>query len=281
MELYQRMNSILFSTWLNEAAKKISEVFSVSMNDSYKEASYLANKVTDMPLISSDALSSIATYCLNKALEKRLQHMPLAKIIQKKDFYKHTFITTEDTLDPRPETEEMLNMIEIKARSVLDLGTGTGCLIISILKDFPKANGTAIDISQAALLVAKENAEILGVSKKIKFKQNNWAENIKEHFDLIVANPPYVDKLSKQDPSIQHDPELALFGDTSTYENMLKSLEKITFFQMLIEVPDFLIQSVINLPFFENYNVQIKNIGSISILNIKNKKLAEKILLQK
>lgn len=274
--------NIIFSDWLKPAAQKLSNALNISIEDAFAEANYLARRVTDIQLLSTSPLSSIAIFCLNKALEKRCDHMPLAKIIQLKDFYKYTFVTTKDTLDPRPETEKILELIAIKARSILDLGTGTGCLIISALKILHKSTGTAVDISQSALNIAQENAAILQCNKKITFKHNNWANDIKGHFDLILANPPYVVESNQLGPELKHDPSLALFGDSQTYNQMFASLANITFLQMLVEIPFNFIEKL-NMPFSNQIDMNIHKIENteIAVLDIRNKNIDEKILLTK
>lgn len=261
--------------WLDYAAAVLETNF--SKPQAYQEANYLAQAILGQLVERNTPLSLIAQKCLNNALEKRKKHIPLAKIIQKKEFYSKNFITTQDTLDPRPETEAIIDLVKIKPRSILDLGTGTGCLIITLLTQFPKASALGIDISPEALKIAKKNAQIhLGkLIKKINFLEQNWAHNLTGHFDLIVANPPYVKKIDNLEIALKYEPKGALFGDHTTYKSMFESLKDITFFQMLVEVPDELITAIVKQidEFFSDSTLEIHSLKGtqISILNITNK----------
>ncbi len=235
---------MVIKTWLDKAATKLSKEHNIEKSRAYHEAHYIANTILGQIVTSDTQLSYIAQYCLDSALEKRTKHMPLSKIIQRKEFYSKMFVTNQHTLDPRAETEMIIDLVRIKARSVIDLGTGTGCLIITLLDKFDKATGIAIDISTDALKIAKENAAIYGLDKKIEFKQNNWANELEGHFDLVVANPPYVNLHETPTPELQYDPALGLFGDIKTYEQMLESMCNIKFYQMLIETPKNLINEL-------------------------------------
>jgi release factor glutamine methyltransferase len=154
-------------------------------------------------------------------LGRRLLREPISKILQKKDFWKNTFKTTADTLDPRPESETIIEAVlaEYKDKNrelkILDLGTGTGCLILTLLKEFPNATGVGIDASIEALKIADENANALEVSDRVSFIKGNWVNGIEEKFDIIVSNPPYIK--TKQIDSLAdevrlYDPKPALDG---------------------------------------------------------------------
>lgn len=154
-------------------------------------------------------------------IERRVQNEPVAKIIGKKAFWKDEFIVTKDTLDPRPDSETLISgVLEIfpdqtKALKILDLGTGSGCLILSLLREYPNAYGIASDLSIKALKVAKQNAESLGFNKRISFIQQSWAEALKGEFDLIISNPPYIatDEILELEKDVKlYDPLLALDG---------------------------------------------------------------------
>jgi len=273
---------MIFKTWLDTAAAKISTAHDIKPNAGYQEAHYLANAVLGDVVTSDTALSDISIYCLNIALEKRIAHMPLSKIIGKKSFYNNVFITNEHTLDPRPETESIVDLVAIKARTILDLGTGTGCLIITLVQQLAKSIGVAIDISPQALLIAQENAMIMGVDKKIEFKQGNWANDISGHFDLIVTNPPYVDARREYGQELKYDPALALFGDMETYHALFESLKDISFIQLLVETPQWLVLDVVSIAnekYGNEYDIIQHKIGEseISIVEIVKKDIDEKI----
>ena len=149
---------------------------------------------------------------------------PISKIIGKKEFYSREFFVNSNTLDPRPETELIIDLIKNyemkrpKPLKILDLGTGTGCIIISLfLELYKKINIScdAIDISDDALKVAKKNAIRHNVSSKINFYKSNWFSNIKHKFDIIVSNPPYIKKseINFLPSEVKNfDPEISLCG---------------------------------------------------------------------
>ena len=178
-------------------------------------------------------------------IKKRATNYPIAKIINKKEFYGYCFHTSEHTLDPRPATEAMVDhiirdfMIEKNLKKelrILDLGTGTGCIIISLINEFAKLNikidAIAVDISEKALEVAKKNAKKHLVYDKIKFIQSNWFKALDEEeldvFDIIVANAPYVKTSSLYvNKDAKYDPKLALYSGEEgldAYKKILKDL---------------------------------------------------------
>lgn len=257
---------IELKTWLEEASKSLD----------YQECIYIARAVLSKRNLKNDELlTKLSKYCLDFALEARKNNIPLAKIVQKKDFMDHWFMTNDYTLDPRPETEALIEHISIKPRTILDLGTGTGCIIISLLKKFPKAKGTAIDISKEAIKIATENSKIWELEKRLKIFENNWANDIEEHFDLIVCNPPYVDPSAAISKETKQDPSLALFGSEETYKDVFQSLEKIDFYEFLLEIPENLIEKtkpMINLIKHKSYEfIPIYNSG-IFVLKIEREK---------
>ena len=149
------------------------------------------------------------------SIDERARFRPVSKIIGKREFWGREFQVTNDTLDPRPDSELI---IEIALRpptpkTILDLGTGTGCLLITLLAEFGDASGTGVDISQNALAVARENAAGLGVSERAEFLRSDWFEHVSGVFDLIVCNPPYISEteLLQLDRDVKEwDPKLAL-----------------------------------------------------------------------
>ena len=125
---------------------------------------------------------------------------PVAYIIKKKEFWKHSFYVDQNVLIPRPDSEiiieETLKLIDKKSRKfILDIGTGSGCLIISIAKERPNFFYSAIDISKKALKVAKTNAKMHQLENRIKFYQSSVDNFFKGKYDLIISNPPYINKL--------------------------------------------------------------------------------------
>ena len=125
------------------------------------------------------------------ALSHRVIRRPVAQIIGRRLFWGREFRVTRDTLDPRPETETLVAAaLETPFARVLDLGTGTGAILLSLMAERPGTEGTGTDISAAALAVAGENARVFGLSPRLL--QSDWFAGIDGRFDLIVSNPPYI-----------------------------------------------------------------------------------------
>lgn len=139
---------------------------------------------------------------LSELLQQRIAHKPLDKIVGHREFYKYDFKVTEDVLSPRPDTEVMLEAaLDIIKRqglkSVADFGTGSGCILLSLLKEIPALQGFGIDKSEAALRVAEQNAELLNVQNRCQFVQADWfvddfSSILPQKVDLIISNPPYI-----------------------------------------------------------------------------------------
>jgi len=180
-------------------------------------------------------ISAMAQQKIKTLLDKRLQHMPLDKIIGRKGFYKYDFLVDENVLSPRPETEILLEKAlvlaqKMPAEKILDLGTGSGCIIISLLKELPAAQGVAVDISTKALDVAQKNAINLQVNDRLQFVNVDWfADNflnkVGQRFDIIVSNPPYIpsEDIAELAPEVKdYDPLSALDGGVSGYDSYEK-----------------------------------------------------------
>ena len=127
----------------------------------------------------------------NKGIAARALHQPVAQIVGFRDFWAHRFKVTRDTLDPRPETEALVEAALARPwKTVLDLGTGTGAILISLLAARAGTTGLGTDISEKALEVARHNARRIGVNAR--FRQADWYQGVTCEFDLIVSNPPYI-----------------------------------------------------------------------------------------
>jgi release factor glutamine methyltransferase len=139
-----------------------------------------------------EALSHAGEARLMAMLDQRIQHQPIAQITGQRLFWGRMFRVTKDTLDPRPETETLVAAaLERPFAKMLDLGTGTGCILLSCLADMPAAHGTGTDVSVAALAVAQTNAIGLNITRAT-FQQSDWLHGVDGRFDLIVSNPPYI-----------------------------------------------------------------------------------------
>ena len=169
-----------------------------------------------------------------KSLLRRKNNEPIAYILQKKEFWKHKFFVNKDVLIPRPETEiiidELLKEVGLESsKYLLDVGTGSGCIIISILKERSNCAGTAIDISQKALNVAKYNAKIHQVQNKINFINIDIDKHIYNKYDFILSNPPYINKfdLKRLDDDIKYfEPKLALEAGIDGFRDINKLISK-------------------------------------------------------
>ena len=184
---------------------------------------YLHNlKRVDVALNPNFELSEAAIEKWNAILAQLQQEKPIQYITGEAWFYGLKFEVNENTLIPRPETEELVEWVIESQKSkvqsqkleILDIGTGTGCIPISLKVNLPLANVSAIDVSEQALEVAKRNAELNKV--EINFIQTNILEvgDLNQHFDIIVSNPPYVRNLEKQEIKknvLDYEPHLALF----------------------------------------------------------------------
>ncbi|MFT3690306.1 peptide chain release factor N(5)-glutamine methyltransferase [Paenirhodobacter sp.] len=146
-----------------------------------------------LTLALQDDLSDAQRAVFDAALAARAAHQPVAQITGTRRFWGHEFRVTRATLDPRPETEILVELALAEPfANVLDLGTGTGCILISLLKGMPDAMGTGTDISPEALAVARDNAARLGVAERARFVPSDWFAAVPGRFDLIVSNPPYI-----------------------------------------------------------------------------------------
>jgi release factor glutamine methyltransferase len=164
--------------------------------------------------LSSDrVLDAAEALRLRSFVADRQRHRPVSKIIGRRAFWRHGFLVTDDTLDPRPETEVLVaKALERPFLKMLDLGTGTGCILLSCLAERPAAFGTGTDLSKAALTVAAANATRLGIARA-KFIESDWFSAVEGRFDLIVSNPPYIadDEMPGLSPDVRlWDPEAAL-----------------------------------------------------------------------
>jgi release factor glutamine methyltransferase len=154
-------------------------------------------------------------------IERRCRHQPVSQLLARREFWGLTFRVTADTLIPRPETEVIVQQAlagtadRAQRLRILDLGTGTGCLLLTLLHELPQATGLAIDRSPGALAIARANAEALGLAGRAEFRLGNWTEGLTESFDLIVSNPPYITtpEMEELAPEVaRHEPHLALHG---------------------------------------------------------------------
>jgi len=162
----------------------------------------------------ADAVPAPVLAILNADVAARARRVPVSHLTGRRAFWGRTFRVTPEVLDPRPETETLVEAaLAAPFDRVLDLGTGSGCILISLLAERPAATGVGTDISPAAVLVAWENAVAHGVADRIVLPLSDWYEDIGGRFDLIVSNPPYIAASEMADlaPEVRdHEPRLAL-----------------------------------------------------------------------
>ena len=157
---------------------------------------------------------------LEEMLARRGAGEPVSRILGEREFYGRTFKVTPDVLDPRPDTETLVDAAlrlakKIESPRILDIGTGSGAIMIAMLAELPHATGVATDLSPAALAVARYNAQVIGVVHRLELVETAWARGVAGQFDLVVSNPPYipVNCIAGLDREVrEHDPHLALAG---------------------------------------------------------------------
>lgn len=161
-----------------------------------------------------DEMTAPQARAYEEALAARITRQPVAQITGQRLFWGLPFRVTRDTLDPRPETETLVaEALAQPFESILDLGTGTGCILLSCLSGMPQATGIGVDLSDAALAVAEANARTLGLIPRARFLRSDWFSAVEGRFDLIVTNPPYIagDEMPALAPEVRiWEPALAL-----------------------------------------------------------------------
>ena len=185
-------------------------------------------------LNSKENLSNNLINNFQSLLDRRKKKEPVAYILNNKEFWKYNFYVDRNVLIPRPDTEilveEVMKLYSNEQKlSVLDIGTGSGCIIISILKDRPKFNGIAIDISKKAINIAKYNAKMHHLNNRIKFYKTSVDNFFKDKYDLIVSNPPYISRLKLkylEKDIFGFEPIQALEGGTNGFNVFSKIVKK-------------------------------------------------------
>jgi release factor glutamine methyltransferase len=169
-----------------------------------------------------DPMPEVAAAAFAHHVNRRLTGEPVARILGEKEFWGLPFEVGPAVLVPRPDTETLVEAVlahvgqrDSSGLTICDLGTGSGAILIALLKELPQAHGMATDISEEALSVARQNAERLGVAPRITFKLADFADALNASFHIVVANPPYIrsDEIDMLEPEVsEHDPRAALDG---------------------------------------------------------------------
>ncbi len=219
------MNNLLQN--LTNVGKKI--LTESGVNDAINEAKIIIKKTlkrTELEFITypNQEITSKQRKLILRNLIERTKGRPISKIFGFKEFFSNEFVVNKNVLDPRPETELLVELaikefFELRERkvSLLELGVGSGCVIISILLSIKKNKVSAlgVDISDKALSVADKNIKKFKLEKSLKLKKSDWFSNVRGKFDIIVSNPPYVrtSEIEKLDKEVKlYDPFIALNG---------------------------------------------------------------------
>jgi release factor glutamine methyltransferase len=186
----------------------------------------LATKLTPERLLLEEArgLTAEEGRVLDEALKRRLLHEPLSRIQGERAFYGRIFKVTPAVLDPRPETETLVDLVlewadatggRQRPLSLIDIGTGSGCILITLLAEMPRAQGLGTDVSRDALGVARANAVLNGVAGRARFMEARSLSGVTGTFDVLVSNPPYIPsgEIAGLEPGVRDfDPRPALDG---------------------------------------------------------------------
>ena len=179
-----------------------------------------SSKIKKQIFLNNLNINDIDIDYFNSLLQKRLNYEPISKIIKKKNFWKYDFFVNSNVLDPRPETElvieEVLRNIKDRKKQykILDIGTGSGCLAICLAKELTNSKITAIDISKTAINVAKKNIKLKKLEHQIDLKLID-INKIKDKYDIIVSNPPYLTECEYENAQAEiknFEPKIALVG---------------------------------------------------------------------
>jgi len=224
---------------LEKVIKQASEKLKYSNIDSYELDSeiILSNLmgVTREFLITNNNLdiSKNIVKKYNFSIKRRINREPVAYIIGKKEFWSENFSVNYETLIPRPETElliyKVINLFKYRKINILDIGTGSGCVLLSILKELSFSRGIGIDISAKSVQTAKKNSENLNLSNRSKFKVFDFKKFNIGKYDLIVSNPPYIPSKDIKNLSkdiINYEPLVALDGGVDGLDLIKKVIYK-------------------------------------------------------
>jgi release factor glutamine methyltransferase len=193
---------------------------SARLNAEHLLAHVLRRKRIELYLEFERQLNESELAPLRDLVKRRGAGEPLQRLLGTVEFCGHTFLCDKRAMIPRPETEELVHRIKSKIENrkskILDVGTGSGVIALSLAAEFLEAEIIAVDISQDALALARENAGGLGLVDRVRFLQSDLLKNVEGTFDLIIANLPYISKEQRQTLSreVLHDPEIALFAGT-------------------------------------------------------------------
>lgn len=204
----------------SRAALTAAGIESAALDARLLVAAALAAPIEQVIAWPERALDPAARARLEALLARRVAREPMSHILGRREFWSLEFTVTADVLTPRPDSETLvaaaLEQIGAPARpaKILDLGVGSGCLLLALLSELPRATGIGVDCSAAALAVARRNAEALGLADRVELVHGDWLAAAAGRFDLVVSNPPYIPRaeLAALPPEVRHEPRLALDG---------------------------------------------------------------------
>ena len=202
--------------------------------DSELLLSKILNKTREEIIVNLDKeIDDKSVIRFNTFIQRRIKNEPIAYILGEKEFWSKKFKVNKYTLIPRPETELLVQkLIDIyygKRISILDIGTGSGCIILSLLGELKKSFGTGVDISKNAVSIAKSNAKEQKLNNRVKFLNKSFEDIFSSRFDLIVSNPPYIDRKeikNLSDDIKKHEPIMALNGGNDGLDLIKKVIYK-------------------------------------------------------
>lgn len=208
---------------LQESAARLAEA---GIEGALREARLLLQAAANIPVATQvafpeRAIEPVASARFQELTTRRAKREPMAHILGRREFWSLSFKVTADTLDPRPDSETLVQAVldQLSDRGaplhLVDFGTGTGCLLLALLHELPNAAGLGIDASEAALAVARENADTLGLGARAAFRHGDWDRGLEPSFDVIISNPPYIPSgaIAALQPEVaSFEPRLALDG---------------------------------------------------------------------
>ena len=188
-------------------------------------------------LNSKEHLGQKYLFRFNNLIERRKKGEPVAYLTRKKEFWKNDFYVDQNVLVPRPDTEliveEVLKFSKKKFKlQILDIGTGSGCILLSLLKEIPSFYGTGIDISKKSINVSKYNAKMLNLTNRVKFYNSDVDKFKIGKYDIVVSNPPYIEllKLKYLDKDLfKFEPKIALNGGIDGFSAIKKVVDRTSF----------------------------------------------------
>ena len=208
------------------------EIENPRLNAEHLMAHVLKRTRMELYLEFERRLSEAELAPLRELVRRRGEGEPLQHLLGTIEFCGHTFLCDKRAMVPRPETEELVELLKSKIQNpkskIADVGTGSGVIALNLGSSFPEGEIVATDISEDALALARENAERLGFSGRVKFVNTHLLNEVDGTFDLIVANLPYISTQDRQSlaPEVLHDPDVALFGGSRGDELVRELIEQ-------------------------------------------------------